>query len=139
MTGTTSAGRATARRRTGVRLGAVVVAVAVLTLVNSGAHPAQARAAATCTGRLAKTVTFSTGELRIYKGRHYACAMTLAKKPGKRRSMRVSLQPRGGRAVVDAGWFTRYAGPITVHALNRCVRASGSVSGVTRSTGWILC
>jgi hypothetical protein len=35
--------------------------------------------------------------------------------------------------------FTRQAGPVTVHALNRCVRATGSVSGTSRSTRWILC
>lgn len=53
--------------------------------------------------------------------------------------MRVSLQPRGGGAAVDSGNFTKLAGPVTVHALNRCVRASGSVAGVSASTGWILC
>ncbi|EDY64481.2 secreted protein, partial [Streptomyces pristinaespiralis ATCC 25486] len=79
------------------------------------------------------------GELRVYERGDYACAVTLAKRPGARRSMSVSLQPRGGRAATDSGRFTRQAGPVTVHALNRCVRATGSVSGTSRSTGWILC
>ncbi|MCX4969486.1 hypothetical protein OHA98_32965 [Streptomyces sp. NBC_00654] len=98
-----------------------------------------AHAATSCTGRPAKTVAFATGELRVYKSRAYACAVTVAKKPGKRRAMSVSLQPRGGRAVSDSGKYTKLAGPVTVHALNRCVRASGSIGGASASTGWILC
>ncbi|MFH9615045.1 hypothetical protein ACH4MM_15185 [Streptomyces pratensis] len=109
----------------------------VLVLGPTGTAPAQAASA--CSGRLVKTVTFSTGSLRVYKSRAYACAVTVAKKPGARRAMQVSLQPRGGRAVVDSGRFTKLAGPVTVHALNRCVRASGSVGGASGSTGWILC
>ncbi|MGW0772360.1 hypothetical protein ACWGI0_21035 [Streptomyces sp. NPDC054802] len=116
---------------------ALVTAVAALT-VAAPAVP-QAEAASPCPGRLAKTVSFSTGELRVYERGDYACAVTLAKRPGVRRSMAVSLQPRGGRAANDSGRFTRQAGPVTVHSLNRCVRATGSVSGVSRSTGWILC
>ncbi|MCX5412466.1 hypothetical protein OOK09_11230 [Streptomyces sp. NBC_00059] len=108
-----------------------------LVLGPTGASPAQA--ASGCSGRLAKSVTFSTGTLRVYKTRSYACAVTVASKPGARRSMKVSLQPRGGSAVVDSGRFTQLAGPVKVHALNRCVRASGSVGGSSASTGWILC
>ncbi|WP_443055775.1 hypothetical protein [Streptomyces sp. NBC_00690] len=92
-----------------------------------------------CSGRPARTVRFSTGELRVYRSHRYACAITIAKRPGVRRAMSVSLQPRGGRAVVDEGRYTRKAGPVTVHALNRCVRATGTIAGVERSTGWILC
>ncbi|MFJ2175811.1 hypothetical protein ACIQVO_18970 [Streptomyces sp. NPDC101062] len=98
-----------------------------------------AEAASVCSGRPEKTVSFATGELRVYKARGYACAITVAKKPGKKRAMSVSLQPRGGNPVVDKGSYTRQAGPVTVHALNRCVRASGVVSGKKGSTGWILC
>ncbi|MFE6039309.1 hypothetical protein [Streptomyces sp. NPDC056452] len=108
-----------------------------LVLGTSGSSPAHAAAA--CSGRLVKTVTFSTGSLRVYESRAYACAVTVADKPGARRAMRVSLQPRGGRAAVDSGRFTKLAGPVTVHALNRCVRASGSIAGKSASTGWILC
>ncbi|HWU05838.1 MAG TPA: hypothetical protein VN520_05495 [Streptomyces sp.] len=108
-----------------------------LVLGPTGTAPAQAAVA--CSGRLVKTVTFPAGSLRVYKSRAYACAVTVARKPGARRAMRVSLQPRGGRAVVDSGRFTELAGPVTVHALNRCVRASGSVGSSSGSTGWILC
>ncbi|MFE9723650.1 hypothetical protein ACFYQ5_08655 [Streptomyces sp. NPDC005794] len=108
-----------------------------LVLGPAGSAPAQAASA--CSGRLVKTVTFSTGSLRVYKSRAYACAVTVAKKPGARRAMRVSLQPRGGRAVVDSGTFTKLAGPVRVHALNRCVRASGAIGGSSGSTGWIMC
>jgi hypothetical protein len=116
---------------------AVFAAVAAFTV--AGPVLQQADAAAPCPGRLAKSVTFPGGELRVYERGDYACAVTLAKRPGARRTMSVSLQPRGGRAATDSGRFTRQAGPVTVHALNRCVRATGSVSGASRSTGWILC
>lgn len=123
--------------RVGGRVLVVIMAVTVLTVAAPAVQ--QADAAAPCPGRLARTVTFTTGELRVYERGHYVCAVTVAKRPGARRSMSVSLQPRGGRAATDSGRFTRRAGPVTVHALNRCVRATGSVAGTSRSTGWILC
>lgn len=101
--------------------------------------PGVARAASGCSGRPAKTVEFSTGELRVYKSRAQACAVTVAKKPGKRRTMSVTLQARGGRAVTDKGKYTKMAGPVTVSALNRCVRATGAIGRRSASTGWILC
>ncbi|MFJ2646469.1 hypothetical protein ACIO1C_07050 [Streptomyces sp. NPDC087420] len=117
--------------------GTVVVALAALVL----ADPAAAGAAplSVCSGQPQKTVPFAHGELRIYKARGYACALTVADHPGARRAMRVSLQARGGSPLVDSGDFTQHAGPVTVHALNRCVRASGAISGTSASTGWILC
>lgn len=132
-------GVATARAgRLLIHVLAVLIAAGFLVLAGPGTPRADAAATA-CSGRLVKTMTFRTGELRVYKNRQYACAMTVAKKPGARRAMSVSIQPRGGRAAVDAGAFTRQAGPVTVHALNRCVRASGFVAGKGASTGWILC
>ncbi|MFF3031321.1 hypothetical protein ACFVS7_10005 [Streptomyces rubiginosohelvolus] len=103
------------------------------------ADPGTAQAASGCSGRPAKTVEFSTGELRVYKSRAHACAVTVAKKPGKRRTMSVTLQARGGRAVSDKGSYTKMAGPVTVNALNRCVRATGGIGKKSVSTGWILC
>ncbi|MFH8871174.1 hypothetical protein [Streptomyces griseus] len=103
------------------------------------AAPATVQAASGCSGRPAKTVEFSTGELRVYKSRAQACAVTVAKKPGKRRTMSVTLQARGGRAVTDKGSYTKMAGPVTVSALNRCVRATGAIGRKSASTGWILC
>ncbi|AXG77975.1 hypothetical protein [Streptomyces paludis] len=116
---------------------AVLTALGALVVADPGAE--QARAASVCSGRPVRTVPFATGELRVYKVRDYACATTVAKNPGQKRPMSVSLQPRGGNAVVDSGRYTRHAGPVTVHALNRCVRATGSVAGKSGSTGWILC
>ncbi|MFF8829688.1 hypothetical protein [Streptomyces sp. NPDC015131] len=131
----------TAAARTGRLLShmlAVLVAAGLLVLAGPAAPPAEAAATA-CSGRLVKTSRFATGELRVYKNRQYACALALAARPGARRAMAVSIQPRGGRAAVDAGAFTRQAGPVTVHALNRCVRASATIAGRGASTGWILC
>nr|WSW69140.1 hypothetical protein OG461_24745 [Streptomyces sp. NBC_00995] len=120
------------------RLLALALATA-LGLVVGGVEAGSADAATVCAGRPAKTVKFSGGELRVYRTRSYACAVAVAAKPGKRRPMSVQVQPRGGRPVIDSGTFTQRAGPVTVHALNRCVRASGTVAGKTGTTGWILC
>lgn len=113
--------------------------VAVVALVLGGAGSGNADAVSACTGRPGKVVKFAAGELRVYKSRSYACALAVARKPGPRRRMSVQIQPRGGSPVVDSGRYTRQAGPVTVHALNRCVRASATLSGKSVSTGWILC
>ncbi|WP_246095006.1 hypothetical protein [Streptomyces roseicoloratus] len=117
----------------------LTLVVAAGLLVLAGPAAGSADAASVCAGRPTRTVGFATGELRLYRTRQYVCALAVTKKPGPRQAMSVSLQPRGGRAAVNSGSFTRQAGPVTVHALNRCVRASATVSGRGTSTGWILC
>ncbi|MEU6209914.1 hypothetical protein ACN6AT_23380 [Streptomyces sp. JL4002] len=101
-------------------------------------QPVQA-ASGGCTGRLARTVAFETGEVRVYKSRNRACAVAVARTAGERRRMAVSIQPRGGVPVRDAGRFTRYAGPVTVGAISRCVYVRGSVGAGSAESGWILC
>lgn len=117
----------------------VLALATVLGLLLGGVGVTGATAASVCAGRPAKTLGFGTGELRVFRTRSYACALAVAAKPGARRRMSVQIQPRGGRPVVDRGNFTQQAGPVTVHALNRCVRVSGTISGRTGSTDWILC
>ncbi|SED32709.1 hypothetical protein [Streptomyces sp. TLI_105] len=117
----------------------LLAALALLLLPGPGPGGGTADAASVCHGRPTRTITFATGELRLYRTRQYVCAVTVAKRPGPRRPMVVSLQPRGARPVVRAGRFDRQAGPLTVHALNRCVKATGSVAGRGTATGWILC
>ncbi|MFE0426166.1 hypothetical protein [Streptomyces sp. NPDC058953] len=99
----------------------------------------EVHAAGPCAGRLMKRISFRTGELRVFQNQRYACAVTVAHKSGPRRPMRLSIQTLGARPVVDEGRYTRQAGPRTVYANGRCVRASGSVAGYGTSTGWILC
>ncbi|WP_328944565.1 hypothetical protein OG259_26750 [Streptomyces sp. NBC_00250] len=120
-------------------LAPLLLALVLIPVPGIGPGAGTAEAVSVCQGRPARTITFATGELRLYRTRHYACAVTVAKRPGARRPMAVSLQPRGGRPAVSSGRFDRQAGPVTVHALNRCVRAGGSVSGRGTTTGWILC
>ncbi|NEC67082.1 hypothetical protein [Streptomyces sp. SID9727] len=136
--------RGTEGHARGVRRGlgrhAVVLALAtVFALVLGGAVAGSADAASVCAGRPKKTVKFATGELRVYKSRAYACVTAVAARPGKRRPMTVTIQPRGGLPVTDSGRYTQRAGPVTVHALNRCVRVSGTVAGKGARTSWILC
>lgn len=108
-------------------------------LVFAGPAASPADAASVCHGRATRTVAFATGELRLYRTRQYVCAVAVAKRPGGPRTMTVSLRPRGGRAAVNSGRFTRQAGPVTVYALNRCVQAAATIDGRSTATGWILC
>ncbi|MFE5819172.1 hypothetical protein [Streptomyces sp. NPDC056479] len=128
--------RGAIRRRLAVGL-ALLTASGVLAV----AAPSQAQAAAPtrCEGRKVKTYPFSTGTLYVYKRGGYVCAITLPKDPGRRQWMKVSVQAYRARPVVDEGLRTRRAGPVTVHAGQRCVWVKGRVGRGTVSKGWILC
>ncbi|MGW1540384.1 hypothetical protein ACWCPM_09080 [Streptomyces sp. NPDC002309] len=102
--------------------------------------PAQAQAAAAgCAGRKVRTLPFATGTVHVYKRGGYVCAVTLPDDPGPRRSMSVSVQARGNRPVVDKGRYSHRAGPVTVHAGQRCVWVKGTVGRGSVSSGWTLC
>ncbi|MGW7452401.1 hypothetical protein [Streptomyces sp. NPDC054787] len=103
------------------------------------AAPSAQAATGGCGGRLARTLPFETGEVRVYKSRTRACAVTVPRVPGPRRHMAVSIQPRGGVPVRDGGLFARYAGPVTVGSISRCVYVRGSVGAGSTDSGWILC
>ncbi|MCX5586693.1 hypothetical protein OHA91_24360 [Streptomyces erythrochromogenes] len=126
------------RGRRAALLGALTVALWLCVGGLFAGVPVQA-ASGGCAGRLARTVPFETGELRVYKSRTRACAMAVARTPGERRRMAVSIQPRGGAPVRDAGRFTRHAGPVTVGAISRCVYVKGGVGAGSADSGWILC
>ncbi|MGW6707947.1 hypothetical protein ACWGDE_24075 [Streptomyces sp. NPDC054956] len=128
----------TGRGRLVARLGVVTATLWTVAGALLVAQPAHA-ATGGCAGRLEVTLPFSTGEVRVYKTRDQACAVAVARDPGRRRPMAVSIQPRGGYPVRDSGQFTRYAGPVTVHAINRCVYVKGSVGTGSVDSGWILC
>ncbi|MFJ7202945.1 hypothetical protein ACIQWR_05320 [Streptomyces sp. NPDC098789] len=102
------------------------------------APPAQA-ATGGCPGQLARTVDFAGGEVRVYKTHAQVCAVTVPARPGVRTWMSVSVQPRGGVPVRDEGRFTRFAGPVTVPAVSRCVYVKGQVGSEAVGSGWILC
>lgn len=127
------------RIRRSLVLGAVVVAAAVLLGV-AGAGAAQAQASAgRCAGHKVRTLAFSTGKVAVYKSRGHVCAVTVAKRPGARKTMSVSVQARGLRPARDKGRYTHRAGPVTVYAGQRCVWVKGRVGGGSTSSGWILC
>ena len=119
------------------------IALCLAVLTTSGlltvATPTEAQAAAYCPGRKARTLSFSTGSVHVHKRGGYVCAVTVAKKPGAKRKMTVSVQARGSRPVVDEGRYKHHAGPVTVHAGRRCVWVKGTISGRSVSSGWILC
>ncbi len=126
------------RRRRAASLGALTAALWLCVGGLFAGPPVQA-ASGGCAGRLAHTVAFGEGELRVYKSRNRACAVTVARAPGERRRMAVSIQPRGGAPVHEAGRFTRYAGPVSVGAISRCVYVKGGMGAGSADSGWILC
>lgn len=82
-------------------LGLAMLTAAGLLVV---AAPGDARAAAHCPGRKMRTLPFSTGSVVVYKRGGYLCAVTLAKKPGTKRKMSVSI-----RRAAAVRWSTRAA------------------------------
>ncbi|WP_435216842.1 hypothetical protein [Streptomyces sp. bgisy034] len=124
------------RRRLAVGL-ALLTASGVLAV----AVPAQAHAAAPtrCEGRKVKTYPFSTGTLYVYKRGGHVCVITLPKNPGRSQWMKASVQAYRAHPVADEGRRSRRAGPVTVHAGQRCVWVKGRVGRGSVSKGWILC
>jgi hypothetical protein len=114
---------------------AVLTTSGLLTL----AAPQDAQAAANCPGRKVRTLPFATGSVLVHRRGGYVCAVTVSKKPGTRQKMSVGLRARGGRPVVDEGRYAYRAGPVTVHAGQRCVWVTGRVGGHAVDSGWILC
>ncbi|WP_240659776.1 hypothetical protein [Streptomyces sp. WAC 01529] len=142
-----SSGRGRDRIRRRLTFGTAGLAAALLlALAGPGAGTAhaagQAKATALagpCAGHKVRTIPFSTGRIEVFKTRGFVCAVTIAKRGGARKAMSVSVQARGSRPARDQGRYTRRAGPVVVHAGNRCVRVTGKVSGRGASSGWILC
>ncbi|MEV7685772.1 hypothetical protein ACFW1F_25470 [Streptomyces bungoensis] len=124
------------RRR--LALGAAVVAASGA-LALAVPATAQAATAGSCAGQEVRSLPFGDGVVHVYKRRGYVCAVTVARQPGAKRVMSVSVQARGNRPVVDKGSYRYLAGPVTVHAGQRCVWVKGSVGRQSVSSGWILC
>ncbi|MFJ3924786.1 hypothetical protein [Streptomyces sp. NPDC090022] len=119
-----------------------------LALVGLLTAPSAQAARRGCEGRLVHTMTVSAGEVRLYKTRTHACAVTIAHRPLPRGQLGVSIQPRGGVPVQASAGFRadgrrrpvgRFAGPVTVHAISRCVFVRGHVGAEPVSSGWVLC
>ncbi|RII19613.1 hypothetical protein DSC45_06335 [Streptomyces sp. YIM 130001] len=123
------------RRRWATVVGTLVAGLLLALLGPAGG---QAHAAA-CSGHKARGLSFSTGTVQIYRKSGFVCVTAHAERPGKRRHMSVSVQARGHRAVKNEGRFTRYAGPVNVHAGKRCVRIKATVGRASVNSGWILC
>ncbi|MBQ1090685.1 hypothetical protein [Streptomyces sp. B93] len=117
-------------------LGTAVLTTAGLLILTV---PTDAQAASSCAGRKVRSLPFSTGTVHVHRSGGYVCAVTLPRSPGPRRTMSVSVQARGNRPVVDKGEYRYRAGPVTVHAGQRCVWVKGRVGRGSVSSGWILC
>ncbi|WP_107070982.1 hypothetical protein [Streptomyces cyaneogriseus] len=126
-------------RRGAIRRLALGTAVLITSGLLTLAAPPDAEAAANCPGRKVRTLPFATGSVLLHRRGGYVCAVTVPKKPGVKQRMSVALRARGGRPVVDEGRYAHRAGPVTVHAGQRCVWVTGRVGGRTVVSGWILC
>ncbi|KUO01906.1 hypothetical protein [Streptomyces caeruleatus] len=121
------------------------LAVGLAVLTASGliavAAPTQAQAAdaTRCEGRKVRTYPFPTGTLYVYRKQGHVCAIVLPRRPGREQTMTVSVQAYRAMRVTDEGQYTRRAGPVTVHAGQRCVWVKGRVGSGSVSKGWILC
>ncbi|MGW1891531.1 hypothetical protein ACWCP6_14925 [Streptomyces sp. NPDC002004] len=116
---------------------AVLAVTALVTVAGPGALRAQAVDA--CSGHKVRALSFSAGSVNVYKRSGFVCAVAVAKQPGVRRMMSVSVQARGSRPVLDRGRFTHHAGPVTVYAGHRCVWVKGTIGSSSVSSGWIMC
>ncbi|MEU2283190.1 hypothetical protein ABZ614_14880 [Streptomyces sp. NPDC013178] len=122
------------RRRSAALLAALITSV-LLAL----AAPGTAQAApSSCPGRKVRTLSFSTGQVLIYKSGGSVCAITFAKNPGPQRRISVSLQARGHVAVERVRKHSRSSVPVTVYVGHRSVKVRGSVGSGTYTSGWIL-
>nr|WP_223190433.1 hypothetical protein [Streptomyces sp. TRM68416] len=116
------------------------LAVLTASVLMALAAPGEAQAAGSgCAGRKVRTVPFSTGAVHVYKLGGEVCAFTVAKRPGPKRKMGVSVQARGHRPVPYAGKHRRKTPSVTVYAGHRCVRVTGKVGGGSVTSDWILC
>ncbi|MDN0196978.1 hypothetical protein [Streptomyces sp. S.PNR 29] len=129
--------RGAIRRR--LALGMAVLTASGLFAVAAPAEAQAAAGTAYCAGRKMRELPFSTGSVLVYKRNGFVCAVTVPKRPGTRRTMSVSVQARGSLPVVDKGKYKYRAGPVTVHAGQRCVWVKGRVGRGSVSSGWILC
>lgn len=114
---------------------AVLTAAGLLTLAGPGTGDASA--AALCSGRKARTFTFSTGFVEVYRKRGYVCAVTRPKTVGARKHMMVNVRAWAMHPVVNEGEFKKYAGPVRVHVGNRRVWIKGAVGSGSVSMGWM--
>ncbi|MFB7663529.1 hypothetical protein ACFC1R_06195 [Kitasatospora sp. NPDC056138] len=67
------------------------------------------------------------------------CVATLADQIRGPVPMNATLTVQGGGAASDPGTFTEYAGPVTEHASNTCVKWGGSYQGNAWTSGWSHC
>ncbi|MFI9149820.1 hypothetical protein [Streptomyces sp. NPDC053367] len=116
---------------------AVLTASGLLALSAPGA--AHAASAQNCAGRKVRTLGFATGAVHVYKSGGLVCAVTVARHPGARSWMTVSVQARGFRPAHQEGMRTRRIGPVDTYAGQRCVRVKGSRGNGSVDSGWILC
>ncbi|GGR66531.1 hypothetical protein GCM10010269_01480 [Streptomyces humidus] len=117
----------------------LLIVSGLLAVVAPGSAQAASASAAGCPGRKVRTLPFATGSVQVFRDGGYVCAVTVQKRPGARRPISVSLQPRGLRAVPKSRWDTRSSPPVRVYAGHRYVRVTGAVAGVSYRSGWFQC
>jgi hypothetical protein len=98
-----------------------------------------AQAASTCSGTRIDRITFDTGWVDLYYSNGYNCAITTSRTPGVKLRMAAWVEVLGGTKKTDRGYYSYYAGPVSLYAAGACVRFGGEVGVTGDSSGWGHC
>ncbi|MFD7703622.1 hypothetical protein [Streptomyces caelestis] len=121
-------------RKLGV--GAAVTALAGSTLI-AGAGTAQA--ASGCPGTRIERMSIDTGWIDLYYSNGTNCVITTSRTPGVKLKMVAWLEVLGGTRKTDSGYYSYYAGPVSLYAAGACVRFGGQVGVVGTDSDWGHC
>lgn len=117
--------------------GAAIAGALAGSIVFAGAGTAQA--ASKCAGTRIDRLSFDTGYVDLYYSNGYNCAITTSRTPGVKLLMKAWVEVNGGTKVSDSGYYTQYAGPVTVYANKSCVRFGGQVGTTGDVSDWGHC
>ncbi|MFI6205264.1 hypothetical protein ACIBAI_02550 [Streptomyces sp. NPDC051041] len=115
-------------------------AVAALTgsALFAGAGTSQA-ASASCPGTRIERMSIDTGWIDLYYSNGYNCVITTSRTPGVKLKMEAWLEVLGGTRKTDSGYYSYYAGPVSLYAAGACVRFGGQVGVVGTDSDWGHC
>ncbi|MTE19684.1 hypothetical protein F0L17_11210 [Streptomyces sp. TRM43335] len=117
-------------------MGAAVATLAASTLF-AGAGTAQA--ASVCPGSRIDRISLDTGWVDLYYSNGENCVVTTSRTPGVRLHMSAWLEVLGGTKVSDTGYYSYYAGPVSLYAAGTCVRFGGHVGVTGDNSDWGHC
>lgn len=127
------------KKLSGRRATAMGTAVATMAGVALFVGSGTAQAASACPGTRIGRVSFGTGYADLYCSSGYNCVITTSRTPGVKLYMNAWLEVLGGTKKSDPGYYSYYAGPVTLYAAGSCVRFGGQVGTTGDNTDWGHC